>query len=378
MKIFILLFPLLLNSCTAEPDANDDDTLQGTPELTINTILTGYQIIWGMDFLPNGDLLFTEKQGKIYRKSGDNVVEITGFPEVLSTGQGGLLDIKAHPGYADNGWVYASYAASDPAGGGQLRLVRFRIGDDRVQDLTEIFRAKGPNSWYGHYGSRIVFDKDKYLFLSIGEGGSTSYGGASSPNNNAQDIQSPWGKIHRLNDDGTIPEGNPLLPGNSGPTSIFSYGHRNPQGLLVHPETGVVWSTEHGPRGGDEVNIITAGANYGWPLYSVGVNYDGTEISDSHTAPGITPPHFTWTPSIGTCGMDLITSDSFLSWKGNILVSGLASQKLHMCKVENGQITGQEVVLSDYGRVRDVIQAPDGSIYVSVENPGRIIRISAE
>jgi glucose/arabinose dehydrogenase len=371
MKLIFYLFIFLLSSCENESKEKEDNPLEGTPGITTETLLEGYQIIWGMDFLPGGDLLFTEKQGKIYRKSGDNVVEVTGFPDVLATGQGGLLDIKVHPAYEENGWIYASYAASDPAGGGQLRLVRFRIGDDQVQDLTEIFRAEGPNSWYGHYGSRIVFDSEKFLYLSIGEGGSTSYGGASSPNNNAQDIQSPWGKIHRLNDDGTIPADNPLLPGNSTPSTIFSYGHRN-------PETGVIWSTEHGPRGGDEVNIITAGANYGWPVYSTGVNYDGTKISDNHTAPGITPPHFTWTPSIGTCGMELITSDRFLSWKGNILVSGLASQKLHMCVVEDGQITGQEVVLSDYGRVRDVIQAPDGSIYVSVENPGRIIRIIAE
>lgn len=378
MKLILSLYILFLSSCTSGPKEEQDAGLQGTPQLTISTLLEGYQIIWGMDFLPDGDLLFTEKQGKVYRKSGDTVTEITGFPEVLSSGQGGLLDIKVHPGYKNNGWVYASYAASDPAGGGQLRLVRFKITNNMISDLTEIFRAIGPNKWYGHYGSRIEFDRENYLYLTVGEGGTTSYGGPSTPNNNAQDFGSPWGKTHRLNDDGTLPANNPLFPGISSPTSIFSYGHRNPQGMSLHPETGEIWQSEHGPRGGDEVNIIQKGANYGWPDYSAGVNYDGTTISETNNAPGITPPEFTWTPSIGTCGTAFITSDDFLSWKGNFLVSGLASQKLHMCLIENGKITGEKVILTDYGRVRDVIQAPDGSIYVSVENPGRIIRISAE
>jgi glucose/arabinose dehydrogenase len=181
-----------------------------------------------------------------------------------------------------------------------------------------------------------------------------------------------------MRDDGSIPSDNPVIPGNTGVSSVYSYGHRNPQGLIIHPETNEIWETEHGPRGGDEVNIITRGANYGWPAYSIGVNYDGAVISAGHSAPGIQAPLYTWTPSIGICGMAFITSARFKSWKGNLLVSGLASQKLYRCVVKNNQIVEEDVLLSNSGRVRNVVQSPDGSIYVSVENPGRIIQIIPE
>ena len=374
--VLILLSLILFILYSCEKEAEED--LTGVPLLNMKTILTGYEIIWGMDFIPNGDLIFGEKRGKLYRKNNETVTEITGFPEVLSTGQGGLLDIRVHPEYSKNGWVYASYAASNTAGGGQLKLIRFMITNDQVQNIENIFTTNGSNTWYGHYGSRIVFDMAKYLYLSVGEGGVGSYGGPNTSNTNAQDRISSWGKIHRLKDDGSIPDDNPLIPGNSGPTSIFTYGHRNPQGLTLHPETGEIWETEHGPRGGDEVNIISSGANYGWPTYSIGVNYDGTTISSGHSATGIKAPTHTWTPSIATCGIAFITSNKFKSWKGNLLVSGLVSQKLIRCVVNGDKLVEEDVLLSNSGRVRNVIQAPDGSIYVSVENPGRIIQILTE
>jgi glucose/arabinose dehydrogenase len=383
-KVLILLnlSLIFLHSCNKETgeDLTKDQTevLTGVPQLIIKTVLTGYEIIWGMDFLPNGDLIFGEKQGKLYRRANETVTEISGFPAVLNAGQGGLLDIRVHPDYSKNGWIYACYAASNPGGGGQLRLVRFKIANDQVQNIEIVFTTNGSNTWYGHYGSRIAFNKDKFLYLSVGEGGFTSYGGSSSGNINAQDLTSAWGKIHRLTDDGRIPADNPVIAGITGPTSVYSYGHRNPQGLTIHPETNEIWETEHGPKGGDEVNIITKGSNYGWPIYSIGINYDGTTISSGHIAPGISPPLYTWTPSIGICGMTFVSSSKFKSWKGNLLVSGLASQKLYRCVVNNNIITEENVLLSDSGRVRNVIQAPDGSIYVSVENPGRIIQIIPE
>ena len=376
-RIILILSGLtLIVLCSCEKENKED--LTGIPLLNMKTILTGYEIIWGMDFLPNGDLLFGEKRGKLYRKNNETVTEITGFPEVLSAGQGGLLDIRVHPDYSKNGWVYASYAASNPAGGGQLKLIRFKITNDQVQNIENIFTTNGSNTWYGHYGSRIVFDMEKYLYLSVGEGGTGSYGGPGTTNNNAQDVKSSWGKIHRLKDDGSIPDDNPHIPGNTGPTSVFTYGHRNPQGLTVNPETGEIWETEHGPRGGDEVNIIIGGANYGWPAYSIGINYDGTTISSGHTAAGIKAPVHTWTPSIATCGIVFITSNKFKSWKGNFLVSGLVSQKLIRYVVNGDELVEEDVLLSNSGRVRNVIQAPDGSIYVSVEDPGRIIQIMPE
>jgi len=384
LKVLTLFSSYLffLYSCSKEPvvDLTEDPPADTTsvPQISTKVILTGYEIIWGMDFLPNGDLVFGEKQGKLYIKKGETITEISGFPAVLTTGQGGLLDIRVHPDYSDNGWVYASYALSNQSGGGQLKLIRFKISNNQVSNIENIFSATGSNTWYGHYGSRIGFDKAKYLFLTVGEGGGGSYGGPNTVNNNAQEPTSKWGKIHRIRDDGSIPSDNPLIPGNTGVTSVYSYGHRNPQGLIIHPETNEIWETEHGPRGGDEVNIITKGANYGWPAYSIGVNYDGVVISSGHIAPGIKAPLHTWTPSIGICGLAFITSDKFKSWKGNLLVSGLASQKLYRCVVKNNLIVEEDVLLSDSGRVRNVVQSPDGSIYVSVENPGRIIQIIPE
>lgn len=375
-KLLILLSLTLFILYSCKQGTETDMT--GVPQLTIKTILTGYEIIWGMDFLPNGDLIFGEKRGKLYRKNNETVTEITGFPEVLYAGQGGLLDIRVHPDYTKNGWIYACYAASNPAGWGQLKLIRFQITNDQVQNIENIFITNGSNTWYGHFGSRIVFDKAKYLYLSVGEGGVGTYGGPNTINTNAQDLTSSWGKIHRLRDDGSIPADNPVISGNSGPSSIYTFGHRNPQGLIQHPETGEIWETEHGPRGGDEVNIIVSGANYGWPAYSLGVNYDGTNISSDHSAPGIKAPIYTWTPSIATCGIAFITSNKFKSWKGNLLVSGLVSQKLFRCVLNGNKIVEEDVLLSNSGRVRNVIQAPDGSIYVSVEIPGRIIQILPE
>ena len=376
--ILLSLTLFILTSCEKEKEEVEEEDLTGVPILNMKTILTGYEIIWGMDFLPNGDLIFGEKRGKLYRKNDETVTEISGFPEVLFAGQGGLLDIMVHPHYSKNGWVYACYAASNPSGGGLLKLIRFKITDDQVQNIESIFNTNGSNTWYGHYGSRIVFDMDKYLYLSVGEGGVGSYGGPNTTNNNAQDRMSSWGKIHRLKDDGSIPADNPVIPGNSGPSSIFTYGHRNPQGLALHPGTGEIWASEQGPKGGDEVNILIRGANYGWPTYSIGVNYDGTAISSGHSATGINAPIHTWTPSIATCGIAFITSNNFKSWKGNLLVSGLVSQKLIRCVVNGDKLVEEDVLLSNSGRVRNVIQAPDGSIYVSVENPGRIIQILPE
>lgn len=367
--LYLIILNFIISSCNREPE-----TAAG---LSTQEILTGYEIIWGMDFLPDGDLIFTEKRGKVYRKQGETVTEISGFPEVRDNNQGGLLDISVHPAYENNGWIYASYSATGTNGKGQLVLVRFKITDNRITGLENIFSTDETNEWNGHYGSRIVFDSDNHLYLGIGEGGSGTKGGPNTTNNNAQDLKSAWGKIHRLMDDGSIPADNPVFPGNNQPTSVYSYGHRNPQGLAIHPETGELWEAEHGPKGGDELNVIIKGANYGWPGYSYGDNYDGSPIPSKH-GEGMTEPLFTWTPSIATCGITFIKSDKFGSLKGSLLVTGLVSKNLHRCVISGNKITEAEPLLSNAGRVRDVAEAPDGSIYVSVENPGRIIKITPE
>ena len=349
----------------------------GTTDVVTETILTGYEIIWGMDFLPNGDLLFAEKRGRLYRRTGTTVTELTGLPTDINTeGQGGLLDLRVHPNYATTGWVYASYAATAPGTSAtRLQLIRFKLAGNQLTNLEIIFRTSATNQWKGHYGSRIDFDKSGLLYLSIGEGGPSSYGGTNSPNKNAQNTQTEWGKIHRMTDAGAVPADNPVLPGNTAATTVFSYGHRNPQGLLIHPTTGEIWETEHSAKGGDEVNIVQRGKNYGWPLVSNGINYDGTAISASPTMPGVEPPIYTWTPSIGPCGLAVVTSSRFKSWNGNLLAGGLALTYLSRLTLENNKVVAEEKLLPG-NRVRNVKQGPDGAIYVSVENPGRVLKLT--
>ncbi|HCL04844.1 MAG TPA: hypothetical protein DHW64_02285, partial [Chitinophagaceae bacterium] len=281
---------MLLGSCKGSDDTNTETPLTGTPKLKTTVLVNNHEIIWGMDFLPNGDLLFTEKRGRIYRyTTGGATEELTGVPAGINTnGQGGLLDIKVHPSYNTNGWVYISYAFNNPGGGSLLRLTRFKLNGNAITNAENIFTSKTANTWYGHYGSRIVFDNAGMLYLSIGEGGSTSYGGASSGNQNAQDTKSDWGKVHRMTDDGKVPADNPVLPGNTSATTVYSYGHRNPQGMIFDPVNNRIWENEHGPMGGDEINLVEKGRNYGWPLVCYGKNYDGVAVSASPTAPGIT------------------------------------------------------------------------------------------
>jgi glucose/arabinose dehydrogenase len=353
----------------------DDNT---NPQIAISTVLTGYEIIWGFDFLPNGDFLFTEKRGKIYRSTNGVVTELTGFPTVRSSGQGGLMDVRVHPDYSSNGWIYASYAATATNGSGELRVVRFKIAGTAIQNVETIFQTGGGNTWNGHYGSRLGFDANRMLYISVGEGGTGSYGGPNASNRNSSTTASPWGKIHRVTASGGVPSDNPVLPEQASASTIFAYGIRNPQGMVIHPTTGAIWESEHGPKGGDEINIVTSGANYGWPFYSLGMNYDNTIISQGHTAAGIAAPSFSWTPSIGVSGITFITHNSFKGWKGNLLAGGLASQKLHRCIVNGTTITPAETVEGINGRVRHVAQALDGSVYVAVEGPGRILKITAQ
>lgn len=374
LVLFLFIFCKPKTGLVAETNTN----IQSEPGVRINTLLTNYTIIWGMDFLPNGDLLFTEKKGKMYRYSSGKVTEILGMPVVNSNGQGGLLDIKVHPKYASNGWIYVTYSGFDNEKKGTLNLIRFKLTANTITNIQPLLKTSKPNLWYGHYGSRIVFDKKGMLYVSIGEGGPSSYGGATSPNLNAQNVKVEWGKIHRMTDDGKVPADNPVLPGNTVPTTVFSYGHRNPQGLVFNPYTNEIMETEHGPRGGDEVNIIKKGKNYGWPLVSFGINYDGKPVSASPLMNGVEPPIHTWTPSIAPCGMAIITGDKFKNWKGNMLAGSLAFTHLTRCEILNHKVVKETKMLTNIGRVRNVKMGPDGYIYVSVEGPGRILQLMPE
>ena len=366
------------SACKEDEEATPVDVVSTEePTVQIKTLLTDRGIIWGMDFLPNGDLLFTEKSGKLSRYSKGTISEITGLPnDISAAGQGGLLDLKVHPKYAENGWIYMAYSSVNASNAGKLQLIRFKLNADNViSNAASIFATDASNTWLGHYGCRIAFDKQGLLYLSVGEGGAGSYGGASSPHQNAQNVKSAWGKVHRMTDNGGVPDDNPVLAGNTTATTIFSYGHRNPQSLALNPFTNEIWEAEHGPMGGDEINIIRASKNYGWPLYSYGLNYDGTVISQNPAPEGIEKPVLTWTPSIGACGMDFITHNNFKKWKGNVLIGSLAKIYLSRCEISGNVIVKEHKLLEYMGRVRNVKQSPDGIIYVSLENPGRIIQI---
>lgn len=377
----VLSFLIVLCSCKGSADTNTETPVAGTPKLKTTILVNNHEVIWGMDFLPNGDLLFTEKRGRIYRYTSTGITqELTGVPAGMNTsGQGGLLDIKVHPSYASNGWIYISYAMNNTGGGGSLlRLTRFKLTGNAITGAEHIFTSTTANTWYGHYGSRIVFDNAGMLYLSIGEGGSTSYGGAGSSNQNAQNTKSDWGKVHRMTDAGAIPADNPVLPGNTSATTIYSYGHRNPQGMIFDPLNNRIWENEHGPMGGDEINLVEKGKNYGWPLVCYGKNYDGVAVSASPTAPGITNPAKYWDPSIAPSGLAVITSNNFKSWKGSLLTGSLKFSHVSRAVVAGDKIVSEEKILEGIGRVRNVKQGPDGNIYVAVEGPGRIIKVTAE
>jgi glucose/arabinose dehydrogenase len=377
---FLCCFALVFYNASKQYDATflPETTLANDPEITVTTIVTGNDVIWGMELLPNGDLIYGEKKGKIYIKRGEQTIPLEGFPAVKSGGQGGFMDLKAHPNYVKNGWIYATFTSLVAEKDSEVKLVRFKVKNDKIQNVENIFATGGGNTFNNHYGSRIAFDKNNYLFVSIGEGGGSSLGGPNSTNKNAQDTKLNWGKVHRMKDNGDVPSDNPVLPGNSKPTTIFSYGHRNPQGLTLNPQTGDIWETEHGPKGGDEINIISKGVNYGWPTYSIGINYNGTTVSNDHKAEGIKEPIFTWTPSIGVCGITFINSDNFKSWKGNFLATGLAGQKLYRFVIKDNKVVEENIWMEKMGRFRNVIQGSDGAIYISLEGPGRILKVTAK
>jgi glucose/arabinose dehydrogenase len=377
---FLCCFALVFYNASKQYDATflPATTLANDPEITVTTIVTGNDVIWGMELLPNGDLIYGEKKGKIYIKRGEQTIPLEGFPTVKSGGQGGFMDLKAHPNYDKNGWIYATFTSLVSEKNTEVKLVRFKVKNDKIQNVEDIFATGGGNTFNNHYGSRIAFDKNNYLFVSIGEGGGSSLGGPNSTNKNAQDTKLNWGKVHRMKDNGDVPKDNPVLPGNTKPTTMFSYGHRNPQGLTLNPQTGDIWETEHGPKGGDEINIISKGVNYGWPTYSIGINYNGTTVSNDHKAEGIKEPIFTWTPSIGVCGITFINSENFKSWNGNFLATGLAGQKLYRFVIKDNKVVEENIWMEKMGRFRNVIQGSDGAIYISLEGPGRILKVTAK
>jgi len=332
------------------------------------------ETIWGLDALSNDHLIFTTKSGKIYAyKEGQSALIWSHYEDVVNpSGQGGLLDIKLDPNYEQNKYVYVTY--SEKVSGSNfsyLSLDRFRYENGQVSGIENIFKTGTPSKRAGHFGSRISFSEE-FLFLSIGEG-SPSQGGENSVYKNAQDLSNDWGKIHRLNLDGSVPVDNPFYNNNEARNTIYSYGHRNPQGLMFDPYSSSIISSEHGPKGGDEINVIEAGLNYGWPLVSYGINYDGSDISGrSHQ--GYEEPVYYWDPSIATSHIIGLKDKNHKSWFKNILVAGLKSKAIFRLKSENGVYQQVEKITLGY-RVRSLCEGEDGVFFVSNDN-GQIVKFS--
>lgn len=355
---FLPKFLLLLSFLSCAQDKNPVNT-QNTHEVVVPDL----NIPWGFTFLPDGSMLITEKAGEIIHFTDGKKTMVSGVPEVYNRGQGGLLDIALHPQYEDNGWIYITYSSSEgEAKGGHTALMRFKLENNKIIQKEQLYKAT-PNTTKGqHFGSRIVFDDEGYLFFTIGERGARDV--------NPQDLTRDGGKVYRLNDDGTVPESNPFFDKADAVKAIYTYGHRNPQGMKIHPTTREIWTHEHGPKGGDEINIIKAGNNYGWPVISYGVNYSGTSFTDITEKEGMEQPLHYWVPSIAPSGMAFISSDKYEGWKGNLLVGSLKFQYVDNCYIEDGQIVKEERLLDGLGRVRSIEQGPDGFIYVGIENLG--------
>lgn len=343
---------------------------------------------WAIAFLPDGRRLVTEKSGQLRFITADGKLDpkiIEGIPPVIEHGQGGLMEVALHPDYAKNGWVYLGISDGtwDKREGAKdevrclTAVVRGKIKGHRWTDQQWIYRPdpKFRSDAGVHFGTRFVFDKG-YIYFVIGERGGLM---------EVQDLSRPNGKIHRLHDDGRVPEDNPFVKTKDAIPSIWSYGHRNPQGLVMDPRDGSLYSTEHGPRGGDELNLIKPAANYGWPIVTLGMNYsgmpmsysgpDGKEILSVTEKEGIEQPVAYWLPSIAVCGLDFYTGDKFPKWKNDLLVGALAQQEIRRLRIVDKKVVSQEIILKNIGRVRDVAMGPDGLLYVILNAPDRLVRL---
>lgn len=390
-KMAIFFLSLMMIGCTAngtdDAAVNDDSTadleqyfslptesleVHNSEELnfSVQTVVDGLEFPWGVAFLPNGNVLITERDLGTLRLVRDGVLvqdPVSGVPESSDRGQGGLLDVELHPDYEENGWIYITY--SKPGDVGQnTALIRAKYDEEShsLTEVEELFAGTPTTDGGAHFGGRIVFDPNGYLFFAIGDRGQM---------NTAQDITNSHGNLYRLNDDGSIPTDNPFV-GREGMDEIYSYGHRNIQGTDVHPVTGIVWTNEHGPRGGDELNVQDKpGANYGWPVITYGINYDGTTITEDTEREGMEQPVHQWTPSIAPSGLAFVSSELYPGWNGNALTGALAFQLVSRIVLDGNEFVHEERILEGIGRIREVEEGPDGYIYFTNESDGTLNRI---
>ena len=338
----------------------------------VQTFIDGFEIPWGMAFLPDNRMLVTDRIGDLWIVAidGKDKVKVIGeVPNVRSKGQGGMLDVEVHPDFNNNSYIYLSYSDDDLNNKSHTSLIRAKLVNNRLVDSQIIFRPEEKffTKKSLHFGSRIIFDDDGFIYFCIGDRGDRDL---------AQNLDMPNGKMYRIRDDGTIPIDNPFYYTKGAIKSIWSYGHRNPQGLAIHPLTRQLWEAEHGPRGGDEVNIILKGHNYGWPVITYGKNYSGTIISKLTHHEGMDQPVFHWTPSIAVCGIAFYDGDQFPEWNNNLLATSLKFERLHRIELDGLNMVKDEIIFEAGSRVRDVEVGPDGMIYVALEDPGRIVKLT--
>ena len=364
ISIYFTILIIMFNfSCGQEP--NDKNEIIVTDELNyeMELVFENEGIIWGLEFLNDNSILATLKSGSIIHFKDGVKKELKGVPEIYLRGQGGLLDIAIHPNFEKNKFIYLSYASEDIEGkGGNTTISRAILNDDTLEELEVLYKGT-PDSRKGqHFGGRMEFDNENYLFFSIGDRGNR--------NVNPQDITIDGGKIYRIKDDGTIPKDNPFYNDGNAKKAIYSYGHRNPQGMFKHPISGKIWTNEHGPRGGDEINIIEKGKNYGWPKITYGINYSGTTITKNKSLPNMEQPLYYWIPSIAPSSFEYISSEIYPDWKGSLLAGALVFKYIERIVLEDDIVVSRSKIAENLGRPRDIKQGPDGYIYVSIENKG--------
>ncbi len=370
-----LTFVLLASPCVAQPPSGQaPSSPQPRPTAITNRVTDvarGLVHPWALEFLPDGRILVTERPGRlrIVARDGSLSAPITGVPQVAASGQGGLLDVALDPRFGDNRVIYLSYAESGDGGSGTA-VARARLGDGKLEDVRVIYRQHPKVRGGGHFGSRIVFRRDGTMFITQGD--------RMSYSEQAQIMTSLLGKIVRINTDGSIPRDNPFVSRSGVRPEIWSYGHRNVQSAVLHPDNGALWTVEHGARGGDELNHPEAGKNYGWPVISYGREYSGKKIGEGITAKqGMEQPVYYWDPVIAPSGMEVYTGDAYPGWKGSIFIGSLTPGGIVRLTLQNGRVTREERYLANLDeRIRDVRQGPDGLLYmVTDSDDGRILRL---
>ena len=365
-----LLFSLILLNFSYSQDLvlpldneGDNSIIVDETNYEMELVFEDKNIIWSIEFFEDNSILAAVKSGSIFHYKDGEKTEIKGLPEIYLRGQGGLMDLAFHPNFKENRWLYFSYASEyEGEKGGNTTIARAKLIKDSLEDLEILYKGT-PNSTKGqHFGGRLEFDNEGYLYFAIGDRGNR--------NVNPQDLSLDGGKIYRINDDGSIPTDNPFFDTPNARKAIYSYGHRNPQGMFKHPLTGKIWTNEHGPRGGDEINIIRKGKNYGWPKITYGINYSGTIITKNKSLPGMEQPLYYWLPSIAPSCFEYISSDMYPNWKGSLLAGALVFKYVERIGLKDDKVVYRSKIAEGLGRPRDVKQGPDGLIYVAIENKG--------